>query len=45
MIKIIKENGVLLIIIFLATFLRFYHLDFQSIWLDEIHTMIESDPK
>lgn len=32
-------------IISLAFILRFYHLNFQSLWLDELHTMIEADPK
>lgn len=40
----IKENVWLILILILGTFLRFYHLDFQSIWLDEIHTMIEGNP-
>lgn len=40
----IKQNYWLVAILFLAAFLRLYHIDFQSIWLDEIHTMIESDP-
>ena len=41
----IKENYLLLLILLLATFLRFFHVNYQSIWLDEIHTMIETDPK
>lgn len=40
----IKQNYWLVAILLLASFLRLYHIDFQSIWLDEIHTMIESDP-
>jgi mannosyltransferase len=32
-------------IIAIAFILRFYHLSFQSLWLDELHTMIEADPK
>ena len=32
-------------ILIIGTFLRFYKLDFQSLWLDELHTAIESDPK
>ena len=40
----IKQNYILLCILVLASFLRIFHADFQSIWLDEIHTMIESDP-
>lgn len=41
----IKNNYILLLILALAAVLRLYNIDFQSIWLDEIHTMIESDPK
>ena len=40
----IKNNYILSFILFLSLILRFYHLDFQSIWLDEIHTMNESNP-
>ena len=43
--KIISFDFVLIAILFCASFLRFYHLDFQSIWIDEIHTMIEANPK
>jgi hypothetical protein len=32
-------------ILFLGAVLRFYKLDFQSIWLDEIHSMNEANPK
>lgn len=45
MIKKIKENYLLVIIILFAAVLRLYHIDFQSIWLDEIHTMIEGNPR
>lgn len=41
----LKENYWLFAILFLGAFLRFYKLDYQSIWLDEIHTMIECNPK
>lgn len=34
----------LFVILIAAAFLRFRHLDTQSLWLDELHTMIESDP-
>jgi uncharacterized membrane protein len=40
----IKSNYWLILIIILGATLRFYHIDFQSIWLDEIHTMNESNP-
>lgn len=41
----LKENKLLLLILLLASFLRLYQLDFQSVWLDEVHTMIESNPE
>lgn len=43
-INYVKENYLLLLILLLAAALRLYHLDFQSIWIDEIHTMIEANP-
>ena len=43
-IRFIKNNTTLLLIVFLASALRLYHIDFQSIWLDEIHTMNEANP-
>ena len=43
--KKIPVDFVLLLILFFATFLRFYHLGFQSAWLDEVHTMVVTDPK
>jgi hypothetical protein len=44
-IQYLKEHYLLTLILLLASFLRLYHADFQSIWLDEIHTMLESDPE
>ncbi len=41
----IKENKVLLFIILIGSILRFYKIDYQSVWLDEIHTINESNPK
>lgn len=41
----IKENYILLFILLFGAILRFYHIDFQSIWLDEIHTMNEANPR
>lgn len=38
------EKIILSIILFAAFILRFYHLTFQSLWMDELHTMIEADP-
>jgi len=43
-IESIKDNKILLSILLFAALLRFYHIDFQSIWLDEIHTMNEANP-
>jgi len=40
----IKSNKGLMIILFLAAILRIYHIDFQSVWLDEIHTINEANP-
>src|SRR5690554_5249157 len=34
---------ILVLILILAAILRFYNLDFQSIWIDEIHTMVEAN--
>jgi uncharacterized membrane protein len=42
--KTIPVNFTLLFILIVATFLRFYQLGFQDAWLDEIHTLKESDP-
>ena len=40
----IKENYVFIAILFAATFLRFYKLDFQSLWMDELYTMNVASP-
>ncbi|WP_430399718.1 glycosyltransferase family 39 protein [Flavobacterium sp.] len=40
----IIENKWLLLILIVATILRFYNLDFQSLWMDEIYTMNISSP-
>lgn len=39
-----KQNKWLLLILALATFLRFYNLDFQSLWMDEIYSMNVASP-
>lgn len=44
-IAFINKNKWLIIILLLASFLRLYQLDFQDLWLDEMHTMIESCPE
>lgn len=41
----IKKNYIIIGILLLGAILRFYKLDFQSVWLDEIHTMNEANPK
>lgn len=42
--KYAKQNYCLLIILFVASALRFYHIDFQSLWVDEIYSLNESNP-
>jgi uncharacterized membrane protein len=34
----------ILIITVIGSVLRFYHLNFQSLWLDELHSIIPTDP-
>ncbi|MBN1650352.1 MAG: glycosyltransferase family 39 protein [Bacteroidales bacterium] len=41
---IIKQNYWLFAILILGSILRFYHIDYQSVWLDEIHTLNEANP-
>jgi len=43
-INYLSEKYGLLFILLIAAILRLYKLDFQSLWLDEIHTMNESNP-
>ena len=43
--NIIKQNYWLTAIIAIASLLRLYHLNFQSMWMDEIYTMNISNPK
>lgn len=40
----LKKNKILIFILLLGSILRFYHVDFQSGWLDELHTINESNP-
>ena len=44
LINLIKSNKVIFLFLIIGSFLRLYHLNFQSPWLDEIHTMNESNP-
>ncbi len=41
----IKSNKIIVIFLIIGAFLRLFHLDFQSVWLDEIHTLNESNPE
>ena len=43
--RIIIIHKWLFLILLFATVLRFYHIDFQSLWMDEIYTMNVSSPK
>lgn len=40
----IKSNYAIIAILFVAAILRFYHLEFQSVWLDEIASITEANP-
>lgn len=40
----ITSNYIVLLILVLATALRFYHIDYQSVWLDEICSILEANP-
>lgn len=39
------QYSVLLAILIIATFLRFFKLNYQSLWLDEIYSIVPADPK
>jgi uncharacterized membrane protein len=39
-----EKNYLLIAVLVVAAFLRLYHLCYQSIWVDELHTMIETNP-
>ena len=39
-----RSYFILSLILFCAFVMRLWKIDFQSLWLDELHTMIESDP-
>ena len=43
--RIIIIHKWLFLILLVATVLRFYHIDFQSLWMDESYTMNVSSPK
>jgi 4-amino-4-deoxy-L-arabinose transferase-like glycosyltransferase len=42
--QVIRNHYPLLAILLVASFLRFYKLDFQSLWVDEILTMNHTNP-
>lgn len=42
--QFLKEHYILISIMLLGAFLRLYHLDFQSPWLDEMYTLNETNP-
>lgn len=41
----IKENKILVFIVLIGSILRFYKLDYQSLWIDEIFSMVQSSPE
>jgi uncharacterized membrane protein len=41
----VKEHKILIAILIIGSFFRFYKMDYQSVWLDEIHTLNEANPK
>lgn len=41
----IKENKALVLLLLIGSVLRLYKLDFQSVWIDEICSFNEADPK
>ena len=40
----IKENKILVFIVLIGAILRFYKLDYQSLWIDEIFSMKVAAP-
>jgi hypothetical protein len=40
----IKQDKWIIVLLIVAAALRFYRLGFQSAWIDELHTLKESDP-
>lgn len=43
-IAFVKKNPLLVFLLVIGTVLRLYKLDFQSVWLDEIHTLNDANP-
>ncbi len=42
---LVKENYLLLLILILAAALRIYNLNFQSLWMDEVLSLNDANPK
>lgn len=40
-----KRVYIFFAILFLGALLRFYHFNFQSLWLDELYSVVPTDPK
>lgn len=43
-IELVKKNAFLLIVLLISLIIRLFNADFQSVWLDEIHTINEANP-
>ena len=41
----LTDNYVLILIVLIGATLRFTHIDYQSVWVDEIHSLNEANPK
>jgi len=41
----LKEHKILLLIVAIGAFLRIYKLDYQSLWIDEIFSILQSSPE
>lgn len=41
----IKQNSLILFILVVGAFLRFYHLEYQSAWADEVIVLKETEPQ
>ncbi|WP_298146250.1 glycosyltransferase family 39 protein [Flavobacterium sp.] len=43
--KQIKDHAVIIGVLLVAILLRFYKIDYQSVWIDEIHSLNEANPQ
>ena len=41
----VKSNKWIILILIVATILRLYNIDYQSLWMDEIYTLNVASPK